>query len=68
MLITILDRYRKRNKKSANHSLYLKYILTITLIFYKEDILPISRKIEGIRGIVCNISVIRNRKEEMIIT
>lgn len=34
------------------------------LTIYK-DILPVSRKIEGICAIICNISVIRNRKEEM---
>jgi len=62
-----LNRYRNRKKKEYESSILVIYTDNNTN-FLQRRILLVSRKIKGIRGIVSNIFVIRNRKEEMIIT
>lgn len=67
LIVTILDKYHGRETgKETVWIIYVNsiYTLAIMLTCYKEDILSVSRKIASIRGIVRNISVIRNRKEE----
>lgn len=59
----VLNRYRR--KERVNHlQLVFICILKIMLIS-NEDKLSVSRKNEGIHGIIRNISVIWNRKKEM---
>lgn len=61
-----MDKYHGREKeKEIVWIIHANSIYTaIMLTRYEEDILSVSRKIADIRGIVRNISVIRNRKEE----